>query len=217
MDNINNNNVTGNTGDDFNQGTGSLNTPLPSTQSNDYNAVQPSVSPLMDGVLGGSAPSTPPMDTTFTPTPQVEESTPSMDTTFASAPVTESTPNMDTTFASAPVVESTPSMDTSFTPAPVVESTPTPVAEETPVVEEVAPVADAFKSETPANLSQPFAAYSTTPDIAVPKVEEEVVNTLDSGEEKKEKGGGVVVVVLIVIIVALLATIGYFGYQIFIK
>ncbi|KKP41615.1 MAG: hypothetical protein UR32_C0019G0007 [candidate division WS6 bacterium GW2011_GWE2_33_157] len=116
MDNINNNNVTGNTGDDFNQGTGSLNTPLPSTQSNDYNAVQPSVSPLMEGVLGGSAPSTPPMDTTFTPTPQVEESTPSMDTTFASAPVTESTPNMDTTFASAPVVESTPSMDTSFTP-----------------------------------------------------------------------------------------------------
>ncbi|KKP41616.1 MAG: hypothetical protein UR32_C0019G0008 [candidate division WS6 bacterium GW2011_GWE2_33_157] len=78
-------------------------------------------------------------------------------------------------------------------------------------------MADAFKSETPANLSQPFAAYSTTPDIAVPKVEEEVVNTLDSGEEKKEKGGGVVVVVLIVIIVALLATIGYFGYQIFIK
>ena len=75
MDNINNNNVTGNTGDDFNQGTGSLNTPLPSTQSNDYNAVQPSVSPLMDGVLGGSAPSTPPMDTTFTPTSSRREYT----------------------------------------------------------------------------------------------------------------------------------------------
>lgn len=213
MDNINNNNVTGNQSDD-------LNTLNAATPSNDYNSVQPPVSPLMDGVLGGSAPSTPPMDSTFTPTPPVVESTP-MDTSFSSTPVVESTPSMDTSFTPTPVVESTPSMDNTFASAPVVESAP--VMETTftpaPVVEEStpAPVVEETPKETPANLSQPFAAYSTTPDIAIPKVEEEVVNTLEEGEEKKEKGGGVVVIVLIVIIVALLATIGYFGYQIFIK
>ena len=115
------------------------------------------------------------------------------------------------------IPETLPSMDPQ-TPMPPIDTLPTMSAE--PVVPPVASMEgvtsaqSAFPSQ---DLSEPMPSFSTPSESPMPAFNEsEIVNTL--GDSKDEgKGGTVVVIILIVVIIALLATIGYFAYKIFLS
>jgi len=102
--------------------------------------------------------------------------------------------------------ESTPQVE-SFTPtSPVMEQAPT------------------MEVNTPKNVSdssigmQLPSEQSAQESVSVPQ-REDIVNNFEEGSQsgKSKKGGTAVLIVLITVIVALLATIGYFAYKLFLS
>lgn len=194
-----------------------METPIAPVETQMNSVGQPEVAqnrmPSFDSPMG----ETQPMDTMPSVDMSAPLTQPSIPDNAMDSVIPQSEPMAQVTETPMPQFEA-PVMAPDVTSPSPVDTLPTMSAE--PVVPPSAsmdapvPVAPSLPSQ---DLSQPMPTFAAPSESPMPAFNEsEIVNTL--GESEKEgKGGTVVVIILIVVIIALLATIGYFAYKIFLS
>lgn len=182
MDNINNNTVGDNQNNGMGQVTNDVNNSSTPVQSNDYNSMQPTPSPIIADDMVGSL--------TGMPTPEVSNAPIGVQPTQESTPPIMETPVEENV---TPPFESSPASVDTTTPAPMEEVTPLAesVAETTPSFGSI-PVMNESVSTTPIEESTPVvettSVVDSTPAFEMPSSESMPSETITPEETPTEMG-----------------------------